>query len=79
MYFTRTPAVPDGAEIVLELNAACRELFGVRVAGCKGQHFRFVEERLCSNPTSGLFPPDGVAKRRLRATQTISQIAEGFA
>jgi ubiquinone/menaquinone biosynthesis C-methylase UbiE len=79
-FFTRTPALElDGAGIVVEINAALRELFGVPAAGCKGQHFLLVEQRLCSGIPGALFPPDGLAMQRLRSSTTNMQPEEGFA
>ncbi|WP_165228304.1 class I SAM-dependent methyltransferase [Aquisphaera insulae] len=68
-YYARTPALTiDPAGIVVDVNAACLELLGSAAAGCKGRHFRRLEERLLGEGDGDagviLLPPDGLSRRR---------------
>jgi ubiquinone/menaquinone biosynthesis C-methylase UbiE len=48
--------------LLVDFNAACRELLGLDVAGCKGQHFTYLERRIYSRIEGSLFPAGGAAR-----------------
>jgi ubiquinone/menaquinone biosynthesis C-methylase UbiE len=61
-FYARTPMLLiDSGGVIVDTNAAGRELLGLDLAGCKGQHYTYLVNRLRPR-TEGLFlPPDGVA------------------
>jgi ubiquinone/menaquinone biosynthesis C-methylase UbiE len=62
-FYARTPMLLiDPTGVVLDTNAACRELFGLDLAGCKGQHSAYLLDRLRPRTEGPFFPPDGMAR-----------------
>jgi ubiquinone/menaquinone biosynthesis C-methylase UbiE len=56
----------DAAGVVVDVNAAARELLGLDVAGCKGRHFTGLEERLRAAAGGPVLPAGGTASAHLR-------------
>jgi ubiquinone/menaquinone biosynthesis C-methylase UbiE len=56
----------DEGGTITEVNAAGRELFGVDVAGCRGQHYTYLVERLRPSIEGDLLPPHGIARVHLK-------------
>lgn len=64
-FYGRTPALLlDAAGTVVDVNAAARELFGLDVAGCKGQPAGYLVDRLRPRVAGPVLPPDGLAATR---------------
>lgn len=61
-FFARSPMLLiDAGGRVVDTNAASRELLGLDLAGCKGQHHTYVRDRLESRTEGSILPVDGVA------------------
>src|SRR5262245_48004289 len=61
-FYTRTPMLLiDSAGVLVDTNAASRVLLGLDLAGCKGQHYTYLLDRLQSRTTGSFLPPNGVA------------------
>lgn len=66
-FYARTPMLlVDVSGVVIDLNAAFRELFGSDVAGCRGQHFTYLANRVRPKIEGDLIPPAGIAESHLR-------------
>jgi ubiquinone/menaquinone biosynthesis C-methylase UbiE len=64
-FYARTPMLLiDPGGIIVDTNAACRELLGLDLAGCKGQHVTYLLDRLRSRTEGAFIPPDGIASAR---------------
>ncbi|MGH7170423.1 MAG: methyltransferase domain-containing protein [Gemmataceae bacterium] len=60
-FYARTPMLLiDPAGIVIDTNAACRVLLGLDLAGCNGQLYTYLLDRLGSRTSGALLPLDGV-------------------
>ncbi len=67
-YVSRTPMLlVNRSGILVEMNAACRQLFGLQVAGSKGRHFSHFEGQVWSDCDGTPFPDQGVARRYFAA------------
>src|SRR4051812_2120131 len=67
-YYGRTPIVLiDAAGIIADINAACRELMGLDIAGCKGQHYSSLSCRVRDKIWGDLFPAHGTARKQFPA------------
>ena len=61
-FYTRTPMLLiDSAGVLVDTNAASRVLLGLDLAGCKGQHYTYLLDRLQSRTTGSFLPPNGAA------------------
>jgi len=61
-YYARTPLLlVDISGVITDLNAACRELLGIDVAGCRNQHYTYLVDRLRAKIDGELLPPNGIA------------------
>ena len=59
-FYAHTPmAILDQSGNVMEFNAACRELMGKDIAGCKGYSYRHLTAQLGSKIEGELFSPQG--------------------
>lgn len=68
-YYARTPMLlVNLAGIVADLNAACRDLLGVDVAGCRGQHYTYLVDRLRPKIEGDFLPPNGIANTHFRVS-----------
>jgi ubiquinone/menaquinone biosynthesis C-methylase UbiE len=75
-FYCRTPMILlDGVGVVVEINAACRELLGMDAGGCKGRHFSFLDERFQAHADGSLFPPEGTACARSRDARSDRETA----
>jgi ubiquinone/menaquinone biosynthesis C-methylase UbiE len=54
--------------IITDLNAACRELLGSDAAGCRGQHYIYLVNRLRTKIDGEFLPPQGLANSYFRTT-----------
>jgi ubiquinone/menaquinone biosynthesis C-methylase UbiE len=62
LFYTRTPMLLiDPAGVIVDTNAATRELLGLDLAGCKGQRYTYLLNRIRLRTEGPLLPPDGVA------------------
>lgn len=69
-FYARSPLLlvrEDG--VLLDMNAASRELFALDIAGCKGEHYSFLLRQLAEKVAGPLFPTTGVSARRFTADQ----------
>ena len=65
-FYAHTPmAILDQSGNVIEFNAACRELMGKDIAGCKGYSYEYLTAQLGSKIEGKLFSPQGTAFRHL--------------
>lgn len=79
-FYDRTPAlVIDSEGVVLRLNAACRELFGLATAGCQGRPIDVFEQRLGVHGVGGLLPAGGLTKTHFRRPIEPGGVAHGIA
>lgn len=61
-FYARTPMLlVDVSGVIIDLNAAFRELFGADAAGCRGQHFAYLVNRLRPKIDGDFLPPRGTA------------------
>ena len=61
-FYTRTPMLLiDPGGVIVDTNAATRELLGLDLAGCKGQHYTYLLNGLLPRTEGPLLPPDGMA------------------
>ena len=61
-FYTRTPMLLiDPGGVIVDTNAATRELLGLDLAGCKGQHYTYLLNHLRPRTEGPLLPPDGMA------------------
>lgn len=65
-FYSRTPMLAlDVAGVVIDLNATCRELFGVDIAGCQGRHYRDLLDRLGPRIEGQILPAGGYVRKHL--------------
>jgi hypothetical protein len=57
----RARIVVDPGGVIVDTNAATRELLGLDLAGCKGQHYTYLLNGLRPRTEGPLLPPDGIA------------------
>lgn len=70
---TRTPMLLlDVTGMVVEINTACRVLFGLDIAGSKGRHFSFLARQLRGKITGSLFPERGAATSYFKTANACS-------
>jgi ubiquinone/menaquinone biosynthesis C-methylase UbiE len=63
-FYARSPMLLVRADgVLVDMNAASRELFGLDIAGCKGEHYSFLLEQLATKIEGPFFPPSGVSTR----------------
>jgi ubiquinone/menaquinone biosynthesis C-methylase UbiE len=61
-FYARTPILLiDTVGVILDTNAACRELLSLDLAGCRGNHYSWLQERIGSRIDGPFIPPQGVA------------------
>ncbi len=70
-YSARTPTLlVDAAGVVVEFNAAARELLGLDMASCKGRGFSYLERQLRDKVEGSLFPPRGAVRVHFARSRT---------
>jgi ubiquinone/menaquinone biosynthesis C-methylase UbiE len=62
LFYTRTPMLLiDLGGVIVDTNAAARELLGRDLAGCKGQHYTYLLNGVRPRTEGSLLPADGMA------------------
>ena len=62
--YAPTPMVILNSEgMIVDINSAFRQLFGLDVAGCVGRHFTYLSKRLSDKLEGCIFPDDGMVAK----------------